>query len=60
MHIGGTCHNYTCTVDQVEPASLWILSSSHLVMPQPEILTSIRQSSEEGYLKMSQTAYTLV
>ena len=58
-HIGGTCHNCACTLDQAEPASSWIISSSHQVITQPKITTSIQQSSEEAYLKMLQIAYTL-
>ena len=45
-------------MDQAEPASSRILSSSQPVMPQPKRTTSIWQSSEEAYLKMLQTAYT--
>ena len=58
-HIGSTCHNYPLSLDQAEPASSQILSSFHTVTAQPKIATSIRQRSDEAYLKMLRTVYTL-
>ena len=55
----GTCHNYACSLDQPEPASSLILSSSRLVTAQPKITTLIQQSSEEPTL-LSQQFKTLV
>ena len=55
----GTCHKYACSLDQPEPASSLILSSSRLVTAQPKITTLIRQSSEEPTL-LSQQFKTLV
>ena len=58
-HVAGACHKYAYSLDCAEPASSRIVSSSSQVSIQPKITTSIRQSTEEAYMKMIRTAYTL-